>query len=424
MNPNLSAEEQALDDQLTDIDTTAGPSPHRAAPRSSSMNLNLSAEEQDLYDRVRDFADTVVAPASFEYDTQRRLPIEIIHQMGEMGLFALPFPEEVGGGGRSYFEFCLAVEALGRVDQSIGVTLEAGIGLGVMPIYRFGTDEQRAKWMPDLVAGRALAGFGLTEANAGSDAGATETTAVLDGDEWVINGSKQYITNSGTPITKIVTIIAVTGEETRPDGSVKKELSAIIVPNGTPGFEVLPGYDKVGWNTSDTHPLKFTNVRVPKENLVGERGRGYANFLRCLDEGRIAFAALATGAAQGCLEQAIIRAKERIVFNTPIATHQHIQFMIARMQARVHQARLAWYDAARKMDAGLPFKMEASLAKLISSEAAMANARDASHIWGGAGFLNENVVARHYRDSKILEVGEGTTEVQLMIIARELGLAG
>jgi alkylation response protein AidB-like acyl-CoA dehydrogenase len=424
VNVDLSTEEQAIDDQLAHITETMAATGRRNEARSSTVNLNLSAEEQALYDRVADFADTVVAPASYEYDTERRLPLEIIRQMGEMGLFGLPFPEEVGGQGRTYFEFCLAVEALGRVDQSIGVTLEAGIGLGVMPIYRFGTEEQRRTWLPELIAGRALAGFGLTEANAGSDAGATQTTAVLDGDEWVINGSKQYITNSGTPITLINTVIAVTGEETRPDGSVKKELSAIIVPNGTPGFEVLPSYDKVGWHTSDTHPLRFTDVRVPASNLVGERGRGYANFLRCLDEGRIAFAALATGAAQGCLEQAVLRAKERVVFGAPIASNQHIQFTIARMQARVHQARLAWWDAARKMDAGLPFKTEASLAKLISSEAAMDNARDASHIWGGAGFLNENVVARHYRDSKILEVGEGTTEVQLMIIARELGLAG
>ncbi|QEO13321.1 acyl-CoA dehydrogenase [Agromyces intestinalis] len=388
------------------------------------MFQELRTREQELYDTVCEFADTVVAPAAYEYDTKRRLPLEIIAQMGELGLFGLPFPEEVGGQGRSYFEFCLAVEALGRVDQSIGVTLEAGVGLGIMPIYRFGTDAQRDEYLPDLVAGRALAGFGLTEASAGSDAGATQTNAVLDGDEWIINGSKQFITNSGTPITKLVTVTAVTGEEVRADGSVRKELSSIIVPNGTPGFEVLPDYDKVGWNTSDTHPLRFTDVRVPAANLLGERGRGYANFLRSLDEGRIAFAALGTGAAQGCLEEALRYAKTRVVFGRPIGENQHIAFKIARMQARVHQARLVWHDAARKMDAGRPFKLEASLAKMVCGEAAMDNARDATQIFGGYGFMNENTVARHYRDSKILEIGEGTTEVQLMIIARELGLAG
>ncbi|THG35499.1 acyl-CoA dehydrogenase [Glaciibacter flavus] len=388
------------------------------------MNYDLSTEEQDLYDRVSDFADTVVAPAAYEYDTQRRLPMEIIAQMGEMGLFGLPFPTTYGGQGKDYFQLCLAVEALGRVDQSIGVTLEAGVGLGIMPIYRNGSPAQREKWLPDLIAGRALAGFGLTEARAGSDAGATETTAVLDGDEWVINGSKQFITNSGTPITRIVTITAVTGERVGRDGRTKPELSTIIVPNATPGFTVEPSYDKVGWHTSDTHPLTLENVRVPRENLLGDRGRGYANFLQTLDEGRVAFAALATGAAQGCLEEALRYAKERVVFGTTIGSNQHIAFTIAKMQARVHQARLAWHDAARKIVAGRPFKMEASIAKMVSGEAAMDNARDATQIFGGYGFLNQNAVARHYRDSKILEIGEGTTEVQLMIITRELGLAG
>jgi len=387
------------------------------------MNYQLSDEEQALYDRVAEFADTVVAPAAYRYDSERRLPLEIIAQMGDMGLFGLPFPEEVGGQGKTYFQLCLAVEALGRVDQSIGVTLEAGVGLGIMPIFRNGTPAQHAEFLPDLIAGRALAGFGLTEAAAGSDAGATRTTAVLDGDEWVVNGSKQFITNSGTPITKLVTITAVTGERHAPDGSVKKELSCIIVPNGTPGFTVEPGYDKVGWNTSDTHPLTLRDVRVPAANLLGERGRGYANFLQSLDEGRIAFAALATGAAQGCLEEALRYAKERVVFGTNIGSNQHIAFKLARMQARVHQARLAWHDAARKMDAGRSFKMEASIAKMVCGEAAMDNARDATQIFGGYGFMNESRVARHYRDSKILEIGEGTTEVQLMIITRELGLA-
>ena len=387
------------------------------------MDTLLNAEERELYETVKEFADTVVAPAAYRYDTERRLPIEIIRQMGDLGLFGLPFPEEVGGRGKDYVQLCLAVEALGRVDQSIGVTLEAGVGLGIMPIFRYGTDEQRQQWLPDLVTGRALAGFGLTEARAGSDAGATETTARLDGDEWVIDGSKQFITNSGTPITSLVTVTAVTDETERPDGTVKKELSSIIVPSGTPGFTVGESYDKVGWHTSDTHPLTFEGVRVPAGNLLGERGRGYANFLQSLDEGRIAFAALATGAAQGCLEEAVRYAKERNVFGTNIGSHQHIAFTIAKMQARAQQARLCWHDAARKMVAGKPFKMEASIAKMVAGDAAMENARAATQVFGGYGFLNENAVARHYRDSKILEIGEGTTEVQLMVISRELGLA-
>ena len=388
-----------------------------------STTYGLSDEEQELVAKVRDFADTVVAPAAYEYDTKRELPYGIISQMGEMGLFGLPFPKEYGGQGKTYMQLCLAIEQLSRADQSIGVTLEAGVGLGIMPVYRRGTEEQRQRWLPDLVSGRALAGFGLTEAEAGSDAAGTKTKAELVDGEWVINGSKQFITNSGTEITSLVTVTAVTGESTRPDGTIKKELSAILVPNGTPGFTVEPSYDKVGWHTSDTHPLTFSNVRVPEANLLGERGRGFADFLLSLDEGRVAFAALCTGAAQGCLEESIRYAKSRNVFGHPIGDNQHISFKIARMQARVHAARLAYYDAARRIDAGIPFKMQASLAKLIGSEAAMDNARDATQIFGGYGFMNENPVARHYRDSKILEIGEGTTEVQLMVITRELGFS-
>ena len=365
---------------------------------------------------VRDFADTVVAPAAYEYDTKRELPYDIIAEMGEMGLFGLPFPDEYGGQGKNYFQFCLAIEQLSRVDQSIGVTLEAGVGLGIIPIYRRGTEEQKLRWLPDLVQGRALAGFGLTEADAGSDAGGTKTTAGSSDGEWIINGTKQFITNSGSKITSVVTVTAVTGEETRADGSVRKELSTIIVPSGTPGFVVGPSYDKVGWHTSDTHPLIFNDVHVPEANLLGERGRGYADFLQCLDEGRVAFAALCVGAAQGCLEEAMRYAKTRNVFGHPIGDNQHIAFTIARMQARVHAARLACYDAARRIDAGMPFKLQASLAKLTGSEAAIDNARDACQIFGGYGFLNENPVARHFRDSRILSVGEGTTEVQLMVI--------
>jgi short-chain 2-methylacyl-CoA dehydrogenase len=376
-----------------------------------------------LRDRVRDFADQVVAPAAYEYDTKRSLPYDIIAQMGELGLFGLPFPEEYGGQGKDYFALCLAVEQLARADQSIAVTLEAGVGLGVMPVYRRGTEAQKREWLPMLTSGQALAGFGLTEADAGSDAAGTKTTARLENGQWVINGTKQFITNSGTEITRLVTITAVTGESTREDGSVKKELSAILVPVPTPGFVQEPSYDKVGWHTSDTHPLALTDVRVPEENLLGERGRGYANFVQTLDEGRVAFAALCTGAAQGCLEEAIRYARSRTVFGRTIGSNQYIAFKIARMQARVHTARLAYYDAALKLVKGQPFKMEASIAKMVGSEAAMDNARDATQIFGGYGFMNENPVARHYRDSKILEIGEGTTEVQLMVISRALGFS-
>ncbi|GHD50027.1 acyl-CoA dehydrogenase [Mycetocola manganoxydans] len=385
------------------------------------MNTELNEAQQRIVDEVYDFATTVVAPAAYSYDTERRLPMEIIAQMGDMGLFGLPFPEEYGGQGEDYFTLCLAVEQLARVDQSIAVTLEAGVGLGAMPVFRFGTDAQREQFLPMLAKGEALAGFGLTEAEAGSDASATKTSATLDGGEWVINGTKQFITNSGTPITRLVTITAVTGESERPDGTIKKELSTILVPTPAEGFTVEPAYDKVGWHTSDTHPLTLRNVRVPEVNLLGRRGRGYANFLEVLDEGRIAFAALCTGAAQGCVDEAVRYAATRNVFGRNIGSNQHIAFKIARMEARALSARMAYYHAASLLLAGKPFKKEASIAKLISSEAAMDNARDATQIWGGYGYLNENPVARHYRDSKILEIGEGTSEVQLMIIARELG---
>ncbi|MDJ0339523.1 acyl-CoA dehydrogenase family protein [Cryobacterium sp. PH31-O1] len=387
------------------------------------MSYELTPEYQALSDTVRDFADTVVAPAAYEYDTLRSLPYGIIDQMGELGLFGLPFPKEYGGQGSDYFALCLAVEQLGRVDQSIAVTLEAGVGLGIMPVYRRGTEQQKQEWVPLLASGKALSAFGLTEADAGSDAAGTKTTASLEDGEWVINGSKQFITNSGTDITRLVTVTAVTGQSTRADGSIKKELTAILVPTPAPGFTVLPAYDKVGWHTSDTHPLLFDNVRVPEANLLGERGRGFANFVQTLDEGRIAFAALCAGAAQGCLDESVRYAKSRNVFGRAIGSNQHIAFKLARMQARAHSARLAYYDAALKMINGKPFKMEASIAKMIGSEAAMDNARDATQIFGGYGFLNENPVARHYRDSKVLELGEGTTEVQLMIIARSLGFA-
>lgn len=381
--------------------------------------IEFSDEQLELQSMVREFANEVVDPVAYEADRTKTLPMAVVAQMGEMGLFGLPFPEEYGGQGGTYVELCLAIEELARVDQSIAVTLEAGVGLGAMPIFRSGTEEQKQQWLPRLTSGEALAGFGLTEAEAGSDAGATRTTARLEGGEWVIDGSKQFITNSGTPITELVTVTAVTGR----DEKGKAELSAILVPTGTPGFTVEPAYDKVGWHASDTHPLTFQGARVPEANLLGERGRGFANFIQTLDEGRVAFAALGTGAAQGCLDEAVAYAKSRKVFGRPIGANQHIAFTLARMEARVHQARLTTYDAAFRLVAGKPFKKQASIAKMVASEAAMDNARDATQIFGGYGFMNEYRVARHYRDSKVIEIGEGTTEVQLMIIARELGFA-
>ncbi|KQN98724.1 MULTISPECIES: acyl-CoA dehydrogenase family protein [Arthrobacter] len=390
------------------------------------MNFELSEEYQDLVDTVREFADEVVAPVSAKHDAEHSFPYEVVKQMGDMGLFGLPFPEEYGGMGGDYFALCLALEQLARVDQSVAITLEAGVSLGAMPVYRFGTEEQKQQWLPSLASGAALGGFGLTESEAGSDASGTKTTAKLEdgagGSEWVINGTKEFITNSGTDITSLVTVTAVTGTSERPDGTVKKEISTLLVPSDTPGFTAEKAYNKVGWNASDTHPLTLKDVRVPEANLLGTRGRGYANFLQILDEGRIAIAALATGAAQGCVEQSVRYAGERMAFGSTIGAYQAIQFKIARMQVRAHTARLAYYDAAARMLAGKPFKTQASIAKLVAGEAAMDNARDATQIFGGYGFINEFVVSRHYRDSKILEIGEGTTEVQLMLIARDLGL--
>jgi short/branched chain acyl-CoA dehydrogenase len=377
----------------------------------------LPDEYQQLVKTVRDFAREVVAPVSAKHDAEHSFPYEVVAGMAEMGLFGLPFPEEYGGMGGDYFALCLALEELGKVDQSVAITLEGGVSLGAMPIYRFGTEAQKRQWLPALTSGSALGAFGLTEAGGGSDAGATKTTARLDDGHWVINGSKQFITNSGTDITSLVTVTAVTGS----DGA-RREISAIVIEVPTPGFTVEPAYNKVGWNASDTHPLSFTGVRVPEENLLGERGRGYANFLRILDEGRIAIAALAVGAAQGCVDECVKYAGERSAFGQPIGRFQAIEFKIARMEARAHAARTAYYDAAALMLAGKPFKKEAAIAKLVGGEAAMDNARDATQIHGGYGFINEFPVARHYRDSKILEIGEGTTEVQLMLIARELGL--
>ncbi len=381
---------------------------------------HLSDELESLRKTVEEFAHEVVAPAIGELYEREEFPYEIVRQMGEMGLFGLPFPEEHGGMGGDYFALCIVLEELARVDSSVAITLEAGVSLGAMPIYRFGTPEQQAQWLPQLCSGEMLGAFGLTEPGAGSDAGGTTTTARLseDGSEWVINGTKAFITNSGTDITGLVTVTAVTG--TKDDGS--KEISAIIVPSGTAGFTVSKKYSKVGWNASDTRELSFADCRVPVANLLGERGRGYAQFLSTLDEGRIAIAALGVGLAQGCVDESVRYAKERHAFGRPIGSNQAIQFKIADMEMRAHTARLAYYDAADRMLRGEPFKKQAAIAKLYSSEIAVTNAREATQVHGGYGFMNEFPVARMWRDSKILEIGEGTSEVQRMLIARELGL--
>jgi len=382
--------------------------------------FELNEEHEALRASVRDFAHEVVAPVIGDFYERHAFPYDIVRQMGKMGLFGLPFPESYGGMGGDYFALCLALEELARVDSSVAVTLEAGISLGAMPIYRYGNQAQKQQWLPRLTSGESLAAFGLTEPGFGSDAGGTATRAVLDErtNEWVINGSKAFITNSGTEITILVTVTAVTG--TNPDGS--KEISAIIVPSGTPGFTVQPSYSKVGWCASDTHELSFEDVRVPAENLLGARGRGFAQFLRTLDEGRIAIAAMGVGLAQGCVDESIAYAKQRHAFGRPISDFQAIQFKIADMEARAHTARLAYYDAASRLVAGQEFKRQAAIAKLYSSEVAMTNAREATQVHGGYGFMNETPVGRMYRDAKILEIGEGTSEVQRMVIARSLGL--
>ncbi|HEX6754534.1 MAG TPA: acyl-CoA dehydrogenase family protein [Mycobacteriales bacterium] len=376
-------------------------------------------DEQEAFRRtVQDFATSVVAPAAFAYDESGEFPYPIVKQMGEMGLFGLPFPEEYGGMGGDYFALCLALEELARADSSVAITLEAAVSLGAMPVFRYGTEEQKREWLPSLCSGEALGAFGLTEPGGGSDAGATRTTARLEDGEWVIDGTKAFITNSGTEITRLVTVTAVTGT---PAGG-RKEISAILVPVPRPGFSASRKYSKVGWHASDTRELAFSGCRVPAENLLGERGRGYANFLSILDEGRIAIAALATGLAQACVDESVRYAREREAFGRKIGAYQAIQFKIADMQTRAHLSRLAYYDAAARMLAGRPFKREAAMAKLYSSDAAVTNAREATQVFGGYGFMNEFPVARHWRDAKILEIGEGTSEVQRILIARDLGV--
>ena len=394
------------------------------------VSYQLAPEQQELRDSVAQFARDVVAPVIGGYYERGQFPYDIVAKMGKLGLFGLPFAEEYGGMGGDYFALCLALEELARVDSSVAITLEAGVSLGAMPIYRFGTEEQRRRWLPDLCAGERLAAFGLTEPGGGSDIpGGMRTTARLvkgdgpgdggaGGGEWVVNGTKAFITNSGTSITSLVTVLAITGRDDRG----RKEISSVIVPAGTPGFVPGPEYSKVGWCASDTRELSFDDCRVPAENLVGERGRGYAQFLQILDEGRVAIAALATGLAQGCVDECVRYVRQREAFGRRLEQHQAIQFTVADMEARVHAARLAWYDAAARLVAGQPIKKESAIAKLTASNAAMDNARAATQVFGGYGFMNEFPVGRFYRDAKVLEIGEGTSEVQRMLIARELGL--
>ncbi|NAS21810.1 acyl-CoA dehydrogenase [Herbidospora sp. NEAU-GS84] len=381
----------------------------------------LTEDHEDLRKTVEAFARDEVAPVIGDLYEKGEFPYEIVRKMGAMGLFGLPIPEEHGGMGGDYFALCLALEELARVDSSVAITLEAAVSLGAMPLYRFGTPEQKAEWLPKLAAGELLGAFGLTEPGGGSDVpGGMRTTAVLDGDEWVINGSKAFITNSGTAITGFVGVAAITGR--RADG--RPEISTIIVPAGTPGLGVSEKYSKVGWSSSDTRELSFTDCRVPAANLLGERGRGYAQFLQTLDEGRIAIAALSVGLAQGCVDESVRYVAQRHAFGHPIGHYQAMQFKVADMEVRAHTARLAYYHAADRMLRGLPFKKEAAIAKLVASNAAMDNSRDATQVFGGYGFMNEYPVGRFYRDAKILEIGEGTSEIQRLLIARELGLGG
>lgn len=381
------------------------------------MDLDLSLEQQDFVKNVRAFVDDAIRPNAERWDEEHELPMTAVKQMAELGLFGLPFPEAYGGSGADFMTLCLAIEEIARVDSSLAITLEAAVGLGAMPVYLFGTEDQKQRWLPPLAAGDALASFGLTEPEAGSDAGGTKTTAKLADGEWTINGSKSFITNSGTPITSFVTITAVTGSE-----GGAKELSAIIVPNGTPGFEVGKSYRKMGWWHSDTHELSFNDCRVPEENLLGARGEGYRNFLKILDDGRIAIAALAVGLAQGCVDESIKYANDRKAFGKPIGAFQGLQFKIADMVTKTELARQAYYRAGWLKEAGRPYKKEAAMAKLYASQIAVDNARDAVQIHGGYGYIEEFPVCRHFRDSKILEIGEGTSEVMRILIARELGL--
>jgi butyryl-CoA dehydrogenase len=379
------------------------------------VNFDLTDEQEAFRKVVRDFARSEIAPHAEAWDRDHVFPTDVVRAMGDLGLFGLVFPEEYGGSGADFTTLCLAIEELARVDQSMAITLEAGVGLGANPIFQFGTEDQKQRWLPELVAGRTLGGFGLTEPEAGSDAGGTRTKADLDetAGEWVIDGEKAFITNSGTDITSIVTVTARTGPG---------EISAIVVPSGTPGFVVQPPYRKMGWHASDTHGLTFSGCRVPEDHLLGQRGQGFRQFLAILDEGRIAIAALAVGTIQACLDLSVQYAKDRVAFGRPIGANQGIAFKCADLQVLCENARLLTYRAAWLKDVGRPFKQEAAQAKLYATEAAVTATREATQIFGGIGFMDETPVARFYRDSKILEIGEGTSEVQRMVISRGLGL--
>ncbi len=385
------------------------------------MSFELSEDHEQFRRTVRDFAEKEIAPHASQWDHDHHFPVDVIQKMGQLGLFGLNAPEQYGGADGDFTSLCVAIEELGRVDQSMGITLEAAVGLGINPILTFGTDEQKDTWLPDLVEGRKLAGFGLTEPGAGSDAGATKTRAELRDGEWVVNGSKQFITNSGSEITSLVTVTAKTGE--REDG--RPEVSTVIVPSGTPGFTAEKAYDKLGWHASDTHPLSFSDARVPESNLLGERGRGFAQFLAILDDGRVAIAALAVGCIQACLDMSLEYAGERTTFGVPIGRKQGVAFQIADLEVMLAASRQLTYQAAWMKDAGKPmkdFKHAAAIAKLYATESAVTATRIATQVFGGYGFMEEHPVARFYRDAKVLEIGEGTSEVQRMLIARGLGL--
>ena len=377
----------------------------------ATMDFGLSSEQEAFRQTVRDFAEKVIGPRAEEMDESGEFPVDIVLQMGELGLFGLPFPEAYGGAGADFTTLCVAIEELARVDSSMAITLEAGVGLGAMPLYLFGTEEQKQRWLVPLARGEKIAGFGLTEPEAGSDSGNTKTTAELGQGEWVINGTKAFITNVGTPISQHVTITA----RTAPD-----EISNIIVPVDAPGFTAGRKYKKLGWHASDTRELVFADARVPEENLLGARGEGFKNFLIILDAGRVAIGALAVGLTQGCVDMCVSYAKERKQFGKPIADFQAIAFKLADMSMSADLGRLAVYRAAWLHDQGLPFKREASVAKLYASEAAVTAAREAIQIHGGYGFMDEFAVSRFYRDAKVLEIGEGTSEVQRILISRDL----
>jgi short/branched chain acyl-CoA dehydrogenase len=380
------------------------------------VDFELSDEQRLLRDTVREFARAEVAPVAEELDREKRFPYEIVAKMGGLGLMGIPFPQEYGGGGADTLSYALAVEELARVDSSVCITMAAHTSLGTMPIHLWGTDEQREEWLPQLCSGRRLAAFGLTEPEAGSDAGNVRTTAKLEDGEWVIDGAKQFITNSGTDITGCVSITAVTGE-----ANGRREISNLIVPNGTPGYEPGEPYRKMGWNASDTRPLSFEGCRVPEGNLLGRRGDGFKNFLHILDGGRIGVAAMGAGLAQGALDEAIAYAKERRAFGQPIAKFQAIQGKIADLSAQIEAARLLTWRAALEKDAGRSFTLTAAQAKLITGRLAVRATEEAVQIHGGYGYIEEYPVCRFYRDAKILTIGEGTDEVQQMVIARQLG---